>query len=85
MGKGYWVWVKGFFFPLPPSPFPLNREVLGCDVILAKLDDKRSFDRWLLPMAGGPNSSQAIKLLPALASLSTSPQIKLCQFFQPTN
>ncbi|MCC5632792.1 universal stress protein [Nostoc sphaeroides CHAB 2801] len=57
----------------------------GCDVILAKLDDKRSFDRWLLPMAGGPNSSQAIKLLPALASLSTSPQIKLCQVFQPTN
>ncbi|MEH2084789.1 MAG: chloride channel protein [Nostoc sp.] len=57
----------------------------ACDVILAKLDDKRSFDRWLLPMAGGPNSSQAIKLLPALASLSTSPQIKLCQVFQPTN
>ncbi|MBN3946971.1 MAG: chloride channel protein [Nostoc sp. NMS7] len=57
----------------------------GCDVILAKLDDKRSFDRWLLPMAGGPNSSQAIKLLPALASLSTSPQIKLCQVFQPNN
>ncbi len=56
-----------------------------CDVILAKLDDKRSFDRWLLPMAGGPNSSQAIKLLPALACLSTSPQIKLCQVFQPTN
>ncbi len=56
-----------------------------CDVILAKLDDKRSFDRWLLPMAGGPNSSQAIKLLPALACLSTSPQIKLCQVFQPAN
>ncbi|MEH2156485.1 chloride channel protein [Nostoc sp.] len=57
----------------------------GCDVILAKLDDKRAFDRWLLPMAGGPNSSQAIKLLPALASLSKSPQIKLCQIFQPTD
>ncbi|MEH2061493.1 MAG: chloride channel protein [Nostoc sp.] len=57
----------------------------GCDVILAKLDDKRAFDRWLLPMAGGPNSSQAIQLLPALASLSTSPQIKLCQVFQPNN
>ncbi|MEH1870994.1 chloride channel protein [Nostoc sp.] len=57
----------------------------GCDVILAKLNDKRAFDRWLLPMAGGPNSSQAIKLLPALASLSTSPQIKLCQVFQPND
>ncbi|MBD2524588.1 chloride channel protein [Nostoc sp. FACHB-133] len=56
----------------------------GCDVVLAKLDDKRAFDRWLLPMAGGPNSSQAIRLLPALASLSKSPQINLCQIFQPT-
>ena len=55
----------------------------ACDVVLAKLNDKRAFNRWLLPMAGGPNSSQAIKLLPALASLSTSPQIKLCQVFQP--
>ncbi|WP_224095400.1 chloride channel protein [Nostoc sp. MS1] len=53
-----------------------------CDVILAKLSEKRVFDRWLLPMAGGPNSKQAIKLLPALACLSTSPQIKLCQVFQ---
>ncbi|MEH2137558.1 chloride channel protein [Nostoc sp.] len=56
----------------------------SCDVVLAKLHDKRAFDRWLLPMAGGPNSSQAIKLLPALTSLSTSPQIKLCQVFHPT-
>lgn len=56
----------------------------ACDVVLAKLDDKRAFDRWLLPMAGGPNSRQALKLLPALASLSTSPEIKLCQVFQPS-
>ncbi|QFS46942.1 hypothetical protein GXM_04423 [Nostoc sphaeroides CCNUC1] len=28
-GKGYWGWVKGFFFPFSPSPFPLNREVLA--------------------------------------------------------
>jgi CIC family chloride channel protein len=54
----------------------------SCDVILAKLNDKKVFDRWLLPMAGGPSSKQAIKLLPALASLSTSPQIKLCRVFQ---
>ncbi|MDZ8188479.1 MAG: chloride channel protein [Nostoc sp. ChiSLP02] len=53
-----------------------------CDVVLAKLDGKKAFDRWLLPMAGGPNSKQAIKLLPALASLSTSPSINLCQVFQ---
>lgn len=53
-----------------------------CDIVLAKLNDQRVFDRWLLPMAGGPNSKQAIKLLPALACLSTSPQINLCQVFQ---
>ncbi|MBD2504477.1 chloride channel protein [Anabaena azotica] len=55
-----------------------------CHVVLAKLNDQRVFDRWLLPMAGGPNSQQAIKLLPALASLSTSPEIKLCQVFPPS-
>lgn len=32
----------------------------------------------------GPNSRQAIQLLPALASLSSSPKINLCQVFQPT-
>jgi len=28
---GIWFWekVKGFFFPLSPSPFPLNRQVLA--------------------------------------------------------
>ena len=56
----------------------------ACDVVLAKLNGKRTFDRWLVPMAGGPNSSQAVQLLPALASLSSSPQIKLCQVFQPS-
>ncbi|QFS44964.1 hypothetical protein GXM_02439 [Nostoc sphaeroides CCNUC1] len=33
-GKGYWGWVKGFFFPFSPSPFPLNREVLGLKSLL---------------------------------------------------
>ncbi|MDF5722525.1 MAG: chloride channel protein [Rhizonema sp. PD37] len=56
----------------------------GCDVVLAKLNGKRTFDRWLVPIAGGPNSRQAIQLLPALASLSSSPKINLCQVFQPT-
>jgi len=54
----------------------------ACDVVLAKLNGKRTFDRWLVPMAGGPNSSRAVQLLPALASLSSSPEIKLCKVFQ---
>jgi hypothetical protein len=36
-GKGYWVWVKGFFFPFSVSPFPLNREVLEYVVLFDTL------------------------------------------------
>src|SRR5579883_1257106 len=56
----------------------------ACDVVLAKLSSKRTFDRWLVPVAGGPNSSRAVQLLPALASLSSLPEINLCKVFQPT-
>ncbi|MEI2580083.1 chloride channel protein [Scytonema sp. PRP1] len=55
----------------------------ACDVVLVKLNGKRTFNRWLVPMAGGPNSRQALQLLPALATLSSTPEIKLCQVFQP--
>lgn len=54
-----------------------------CEVVLVKLHDDTRFDRWLIPMAGGPNAQEAIQLLPALSSLSKSPEIKLCQVFQP--
>lgn len=37
--------------------------------------------RWLVPVAGGPNSQYAITLLPALVSLSQNPEIRLCQIF----
>ncbi len=56
----------------------------ACDVVLVKLNGRRTFDRWLVPMAGGPNSSRAVQLLPALTSLSLSPEIKLCKVLQPT-
>jgi CIC family chloride channel protein len=54
-----------------------------CEVVLAKLPDQMRFDRWLIPMAGGPNAQEAIQLLPALTSLSRMPEVKLCQVFQP--
>jgi CIC family chloride channel protein len=38
-------------------------------------------NRWLVPIAGGPNSRHALDLLPALISLSQEPQISLCQVF----
>lgn len=55
-----------------------------CDVILVKLHQEKTLDRWLVPIAGGPNSQRAIQLLPALTSLSETPQVKLCQVFQPS-
>jgi chloride channel protein, CIC family len=43
----------------------------------------KAFDRWLVPTAGGPNSRQAIRLLPALTQLSHRPEIFLCQVHYP--
>jgi len=50
-----------------------------CEVVLAKLSDTSRFDRWLIPLAGGPNSQAALHLLPAMLTLSPSPQVRLCQ------
>lgn len=55
----------------------------ACEVVLVKLSDVESFDRWLLPMAGGPNAQAALQLLPALVSLSQAPQVTLCQVVAP--
>lgn len=44
-----------------------------------------SLNRWLLPIAGGPNSQHALKLLPALIALSKKPEIRLCQVFHPSD
>ncbi|MBE9016928.1 universal stress protein, partial [Chroococcidiopsidales cyanobacterium LEGE 13417] len=41
-----------------------------------------NYDRWLVPMAGGPNAKVAIKLLPPLVSLGEQPEIHLCQVFE---
>ena len=41
-----------------------------------------SFNRWLVPMAGGPNAKVAIKLLPPLVSLGQQPEIQLCQVIE---
>ncbi|MBG1257707.1 chloride channel protein [Nostoc commune] len=56
-----------------------------CEVVLVKLGTTgQSFNRWLVPMAGGPNSPLAIKLLPALITLGNDPQIRLTQVFKPS-
>ncbi len=53
----------------------------ACEVLLVKLQPNASFSRWLLPMAGGPNSQQALRLLPALLTLSEAADVKVCQVF----
>ncbi|WP_413175428.1 chloride channel protein [Anabaena azotica] len=58
-----------------------------CDVVLVKfgnISDPNHFNRWLVPMAGGPNARMAIKLLPALVTLGNDAQIRLTQIFKPS-
>jgi chloride channel protein, CIC family len=57
----------------------------NCELILVKSNGQTQFDRWLVPMAGGPNAKLAIELLPALTSLSHKPLVRLCQVFEPTD
>jgi CIC family chloride channel protein len=59
-----------------------QQEVLSARASFAALRKFRQLRRWLLPIAGGPNSEYAIELLPALVSLSWEPEILLCQVFQ---
>ncbi|MGA1262286.1 MAG: chloride channel protein [Prochlorothrix sp.] len=41
------------------------------------------FDRWLIPLGGGPNAQQALAMLSSLISLSPDPEIVLCQVHKP--
>lgn len=43
-----------------------------------------SFNSWLVPMAGGPNSQAALQLLPALLTIGDAPSVRLCQIFHPS-
>jgi chloride channel protein, CIC family len=58
----------------------------SCQVVLVKWEEQRTGkwmpERWLVPIAGGPNSAEAIQLLPALVKLSKNPEIYLCQVHQ---
>ncbi len=71
-----------------------------CAVMLVKFSDRLqkanpfnqefkkpqiSFDRWLIPIAGGPNTENALRFLPALMTLSPYPEIYLCQIFSPSD
>ncbi len=71
-----------------------------CELVLVKLGQKDevqsdgttiascplpvAWKHWLVPIAGGPNSSHALQLLPALATLATAPTLKVVQVFPPS-
>lgn len=71
-----------------------------CELVLVKLGHKDevqtdgttvascplpiAWKHWLVPIAGGPNSSHALQLLPALATLAVAPTLKVVQVFSPS-
>ncbi|MGF1537958.1 MAG: chloride channel protein [Elainellaceae cyanobacterium] len=54
-----------------------------CEVVVVKLRATPTFENWLFPVAGGPNSQQALKHIPALMGLGQSPAVTVCQVFDP--
>ncbi|MBW4683853.1 MAG: chloride channel protein [Komarekiella atlantica HA4396-MV6] len=73
---------KGENFP-SSSPLPTQHSS-GAKPELSANSTQYCFNRWLVPMAGGPNARVAIKLLPALVTLGNNPQIRLTRVFKPS-
>ena len=69
--------------PMPDDPSPTPEFYAQCPMPDAQFPIPQ-WNRWLVPMGGGPNAEYAVKLLPALVSLSPSPKIRLCQVFKPS-
>ncbi|ERN42536.1 chloride channel protein EriC [Rubidibacter lacunae KORDI 51-2] len=73
-----------------PSSSPLAAIVrhASCDVVLVKPGDTATAtvarpSRWLIPIAGGPNTQRALELLPELSGWTPEPEFWLCQVFPP--
>ncbi|NER50086.1 MAG: universal stress protein [Symploca sp. SIO1A3] len=72
-----------------------------CDLVLVKLGHKEdvmadgtivssctlplAWQRWLIPIAGGPNSRLALQLIPAFTTFANSPHINVAQVFSPSD
>lgn len=59
------------------------REQVRSQAAMNVLMRMMTLNRWLIPIAGGPNAQYAITLLPALTSFCKTPEIRLCQVFHP--
>lgn len=54
-----------------------------CQVVVVRPGRNLTFDRWLIPTAGGPNAQSAQALLPGLLTLGHTPEIQLCTICHP--
>ncbi|MEB3313361.1 MAG: chloride channel protein [Cyanobacteriota bacterium] len=54
-----------------------------CPVLVLRPGRRLSFNRWLIPTAGGPNAQGAQALLPGLLRLGQQPQLQLCTVCHP--
>jgi CIC family chloride channel protein len=66
----------------PPPPLSTSSSSPPLPLSASSSSPPLQFNRWLVPMAGGPNARTAIKLLPALVTLGNNPQIRLTQVFK---
>ncbi|PHM07975.1 chloride channel protein [Nostoc sp. 'Peltigera malacea cyanobiont' DB3992] len=73
----------GLNAPLPLTALPTQNSARAERPATAN-STQHSFNSWLVPVAGGPNSPLAIKLLPALITLGNDPKIRLTQVFKPS-
>jgi len=72
----------------PPSPRKRETPRSGKISVSTTAGDrlaspKLSFQRWLVPIRGGPSGLATVKLLPGLVSMTANPEIRLCQVFGP--
>ena len=61
-----------------------KEEVMADGTIVASCTLPLAWQRWLVPIAGGPNSHLALQLIPAFTTLASAPQINLAQVFPPS-
>ncbi|NJK60239.1 MAG: CBS domain-containing protein, partial [Oscillatoriales cyanobacterium SM2_1_8] len=56
-----------------------------CDLVLVKFAEGEALplQRWLIPVAGGPNARRALELLPYLSAASPTIAVTVCQVFRP--
>jgi len=54
----------------------------ACEVVLVKFREQPTYNHWLVPIAGGPNALEGLQLLPALLTLGTNPDVRVCQVFE---